>query len=133
MDAIKPDTFIYISATDCPMCSLFDKKWPEVKEEIIKQYPDLNIMEILGLTRIKRLLLNPEDHPVALSASVGWFPSFVLVNKNNYEDVKNNPIINLHTWVYNAEKKEPLGRLKPLEKKQPLTINNILLWIENSI
>ena len=93
---------IKIAAKDCPACSVYDPKWPAIKDKISRSC-NVEVREInqnQKFTPIKQ-----SEGPLDLNNyATKWYPCFVLVSGNSWAAAQKNPHAKLDCMVYNSKK-----------------------------
>ena len=85
---------------------------------------------------MKQSSLDTSKYPIELTRYIGWFPSFILVEKSHYDAVKEKRIKSLKASVFNGEVPDspnlPISQVSK-EKKLPINGPSLLSWIEKEM
>lgn len=89
---LEKPILVFIAADDCGACQYFKNVWTGIKEKLT----DVEIIEINLQQR--NHAGDPRNFPIpAIAKYVGWFPTFLLIERKNYN------INNFKAKIFNGE------------------------------
>ena len=127
---------IFVAAVDCVACVHYKKEWPKYKAAIQAALSSKIIIEEIELPKRSVATLDTKKFPLALTYAISWFPTFILVEKNHFNEVKMNSSKRLVASVFNGiAPDDPMLQVVFVgkEKRLPPNDKNLIAWIEHEI
>lgn len=118
-----------IAAKDCPACSIYDPKWPAIKDKISK---NCNV-EIRELTQNNKFTpIKQNEGPLDLNNyATKWYPCFVLISGTSWAAAQRNPHAKLDCEVFNGKKVN--GNMAMINQNIGFSENELIPWINSLI
>lgn len=126
----------YVIAKDCPACKTFSSHWENIQATLKKTYGERLDIETIAYDKRTASSLDTTKYPVDLMRFIGWYPTFVLVPKDAYNEARLRTRTSLPAVVFNGRMPTEAGaRIQPLLGKEriPLNSTSILSWVEHEI
>lgn len=115
---------LVITSKTCPHCDTFKKNtWGSLKQKLLND-TKIKLQEIELPTNRSPL---GNEYPSELSNYIGWFPTILLITASSWNNKKGLEVV-----VFNGIINNGVAILDPdVNKRKPLTENNIIMWISN--
>ena len=126
----------YVSAKDCPACKAFATHWDSVHTQLKKALGARLEVELIVYEKRTVSGLDTTKYPLALMRYIHWFPCFVLVQKDVYDEVRNKTRKDLPAVVFNGRVgSTPDALVEAVKGKDRLPINGPTLqaWVEREM
>ncbi len=125
MPPAKP-VFVMVTAATCSHCANLHKRWTPIRETIQR----------LGTVRIKELNLpqmssrvSAQGYPEDMQRYIGWFPTALLFNGDNWDAVMAKREKTLQGVIMNGQ----VGNPNPLSGVYAMDADGITRWITDMI
>jgi hypothetical protein len=126
----------FVTAVGCGACEIFNRQWAAIKQAIQYALGSKIIIEEIELPSRNSAHLDTSKYPPTFARFIGWFPIFILMDKNLFIKSKNDPSVQLAGIVFNGDvPSDPMKQVKSVDSDKRKTPNNtnLIQWIENEL
>jgi len=121
MKRVSPKYYlVVVTAVGCGACNAFKENWPSMRSKL------QSFIEIKEINQPRVTNVFDSKYPSGLDLYCLWFPTLLLVPKDDYDSMKVT-----RAYVFNGDIIN--GKAKMKSNRMDLNFINISNWIQNTI